>query len=103
MKRRWQVRGEAVERPDAQGRWDRAYRSLLRWSLENEGEGHEQARAPGANGEGDYHEGGRVRPGLDLRAGQARDYPKQQLEMVRRHARKQGWELPEEDIFRDDG
>jgi DNA invertase Pin-like site-specific DNA recombinase len=27
----------------------------------------------------------------------------QQLEMVRRHARKQGWELPEEDIFRDDG
>ena len=27
----------------------------------------------------------------------------QQLEMVRRHAREQGWELSEEDIFRDDG
>src|SRR5215218_7890824 len=27
----------------------------------------------------------------------------QQLEMVRKHAREQGWELPEEDIFRDDG
>jgi DNA invertase Pin-like site-specific DNA recombinase len=27
----------------------------------------------------------------------------QQLEMVRKHAREQEWELPEEDIFRDDG
>jgi DNA invertase Pin-like site-specific DNA recombinase len=27
----------------------------------------------------------------------------QQLEMVRRHAQEQGWELSEEDIFRDDG
>lgn len=27
----------------------------------------------------------------------------QQLEMVRRHAQEQGWELLEEDIFRDDG
>ncbi len=27
----------------------------------------------------------------------------QQLEMVRRHAGEQGWELSEEDIFRDDG
>lgn len=27
----------------------------------------------------------------------------QQLEMVSRYARGKGWELPEEDIFRDDG
>ena len=27
----------------------------------------------------------------------------QQLEMVRRHAREKGWELLEEDVFRDDG
>jgi site-specific DNA recombinase len=27
----------------------------------------------------------------------------QQLEMVRKYAREKGWELPEEDIFRDDG
>jgi site-specific DNA recombinase len=27
----------------------------------------------------------------------------QQLEVVRRHAQEKGWELPEEDIFRDDG
>ena len=73
MKRQWHVRREAVERPDAQGRWDRAYQSLLRWSLENEQEGHKQACAPSAYGEEEYHEGGGVRPGLDLSAGQAPD------------------------------
>ena len=71
MKRQWNVRREAVERPDAQGRWDRAYQSLLRWSLENE-RGHERARALSANGKKEeYHEGGSVRTGLDLQAGQA--------------------------------
>jgi hypothetical protein len=102
MKRQWHVRRETVERPDAQGRWDRAYQSLLRWSLENE-RGHERARAPSANSKEEYHEGGSVRTGLELQAGQAPDYPKQQLEMVRRHAREKGWELLEEDVFRDDG
>ena len=73
MRRRWHVRREAVERPDAQDCWDQAYQSLLQWSLENEQEGHEQVRAPSANGEEEYHEGGGLRPGLDLSAGQARD------------------------------
>jgi hypothetical protein len=68
MERRWRVRREAVECPDARQRWDRAYQSILRWSLENE-----QARAPGANGEEEYHESGGIRPGLDLSAGQTRD------------------------------
>lgn len=40
MKRQWQVRREAMVRPDAQDRWDRAYQAILRWSLENE-RGHE--------------------------------------------------------------
>jgi len=65
MKRQRRVRREAVERPDAQGRWDRAYQAILRWSLENE-----RARAPGANasakGEEEYHEGGGIYPGIDL-------------------------------------
>jgi hypothetical protein len=68
MKRQWHIRREAVERPDAQGRWDQAYQAILRWSLENE-----RARAPGANGKEEYHESGGVRPGLDLSAGQARN------------------------------
>ena len=102
MKRQWHVRREAVVRPDARGRWDQAYQATLRWSLEDE-RGHEQARAPSANGKEEYYEGGGVRRGLDLSAGQAPDHPKQQLEMVRKHARQQGCELPEEDIFRDDG
>ena len=73
MKRQWRVRREAVERPDAQGRWDQAYQAVLQWSLENE-RGHEQARAPGANGkEEKYHESGGIRPSLDFPASQARD------------------------------
>jgi hypothetical protein len=72
MKRRWHVRREAMERPDGRQRWDRAYQVILQWSLENE-----QVRAPGANasanGKEEYHEGGGVRPGLDLQAGQTRD------------------------------
>ena len=66
MKRQWHVRRETVERSDAQGRWDRAYQSLLRWSLENEQESHEQPCAPSAYGKEEYHEGGGVRSGLDL-------------------------------------
>ena len=69
MKRRWHLRREAMERPDARQRWDQAYQAILQWSLENE-----QARAPSANGKKEeYHEGGGVRPGLDLQAGQAPD------------------------------
>ena len=72
MRRRWRVRREAVERSDGRQRWDQAYQAILLWSLENE-QAHEQARAPSANGKEEYHEGGGVRPGLDLSAGQARD------------------------------
>lgn len=66
MERRWRVRREAVERPDTRQRWDQAYQSILRWSLENE-------QAPSANGREEYHESGGVRSGLDLSAGQTRD------------------------------
>ena len=68
MKRRWHVRREAMERPDARQRWDQAYQAILQWSLE-----YEQARVPRANGEEEYHEGGGIRPGFDLQAGQTPD------------------------------
>ena len=68
MRRRWHLRREAMERPDGRQRWDQAYQAILQWSLENE-----QARAPRANYEEEYHEGGGIRPGLDLQAGQTRD------------------------------
>jgi hypothetical protein len=72
MKRQWRVRREVVERPDARQRWDQAYQAILQWSLQNE-----QTRAPGANasaiGKEEYHEGGGIRPGLDLQAGQTPD------------------------------
>src|SRR5215210_85863 len=72
MKRWWRVHRQTVKRPDARQRWDQAYQAILQWSLENE-----QTRAPGANasanGKEEYHEGGGIRPSLDLQAGQARD------------------------------
>ena len=69
MKRWWRVRREAVQRPDGRQRGDQAYPALLLWSLENE----QEARAPGANGKGEYHESGGIRSGLDLSAGQTRN------------------------------
>jgi hypothetical protein len=56
MKRQWQIHRASVQRPDARGRWDRVYQSILRWSLENE-----QAHTPSANGKEEYHEGGGIR------------------------------------------
>ena len=73
MRRRWHLRREAMERPDARQRWDQAYQAILQWSLENEQEAHEQPCAPSADGKEEYHEGGGVRKGLDLQAGQAPD------------------------------
>ena len=98
MKRQWRVRREVMERPDARRRWDRAYQSILRWSLETD-----QHSDPSVNGKEGYHEGSAIRPGLDLSAGQTPDYPKQQLEMVQKHTQELGWYLPQENIFRDDG
>jgi hypothetical protein len=68
MRRRWHVRREAMERPDARQRWDQAYQAILRWSLENE-----RARSLRTNNEEEYHEGGGIRTGFDLQAGQTRD------------------------------
>jgi len=87
-----------MERPDARRRWDRAYQSILRWSLETD-----QHSDPSVNGKEGYHEGSAIRPGLDLSAGQTPDYPKQQLEMAQKHTQELGWYLPQENIFRDDG
>ena len=68
MKRQWRARREVRERPDAQGRWDQAYQSILRWSLEAE-----RAFDPSANGREEYYAGSGLRSGLDLQAGQAPD------------------------------
>jgi hypothetical protein len=68
MKRQWQIRRTTVQPPDARQRWDRAYQIIMRWSFENE-----QARGPSANDKEKYHEGGGIRAGLDLSAGQAPD------------------------------
>lgn len=69
MKRQWQIHRTTLRRPDARQRWDRAYQSILRWSLESD-----QRSDPSVNnGKEEYHEGSGVRQGLDLSAGQAPD------------------------------
>jgi hypothetical protein len=62
MKRQWQVCRGSVRRPDARGRWDRAYQSVLRWNLEAQ-----RASAPSENGKEGYHAGGGLRPGVNDR------------------------------------
>jgi hypothetical protein len=69
MKRQWRVRRELTERPDGRQRWDQAYQSILRWSLEAE----QRAFDPSANGKEDYHAGSGIRAGFDLQAGQTPD------------------------------
>jgi hypothetical protein len=68
MKREWHTRRELTERPDGRQRWDHAYQSILRWSLEAQ-----RAFDPSANGKEEYHASSGIRPGLDLQAGQATD------------------------------
>jgi hypothetical protein len=68
MKRHWRVRRETVARPDAMQRRDRAYQSILQWSLETR-----RMPEPQRVQEEVYHAGSGLRPGLDLRAGQAPD------------------------------
>ncbi len=68
MKRQWRVRREVTQRPDARQRWDQAYQSILRWSLEVE-----RAFDPSANGKEDYHAGSDLRASFDLQAGQTPD------------------------------
>ena len=92
MKRQWHVRREAVERPDAQGRWDRAYQSLLRWSLENEQEAMSKLALRARTARRST-----MRVAAYVRVSTSRQVKletiEQQLEMVRRHAQEQGWEL----------
>jgi hypothetical protein len=68
MKRQWRIRRRVTERPDGRQRWDQAYQSILRWSLQVE-----RASDPSANGKEDYHAGSGIRAGFDLQAGQTPD------------------------------
>jgi hypothetical protein len=94
MERRWRVRRDALERPDARQHWEQAYQSILRWSLENE-----QAHAPSANGKEEYHESGGVRSRVSTSRQVKLQTIEQQLEMVCKYARQKGWDLPEEDFL----
>ncbi len=71
MKRHWQIYRTTVQSPDAHRRWDRAYQSILRWTLKTD-----QQCEPSMNAkeeEEEYHEGSGIRPSLDLPTGQAPD------------------------------
>ena len=69
MKRQWRVRREAVERPDARHAGTRRTRP----SCSGASKTSKLALRARRNGKEEYHEGGGIRPGLDLSAGQAPD------------------------------
>jgi DNA invertase Pin-like site-specific DNA recombinase len=97
MKRHWCVRRHTGARPDAIQRWDRAYQSILQWSLKAQHRPDPQRRQEV------YHAGRaayvRVSTPLQVKL----QTIEQQLEMVRRYVKEKGWELSAENIFRDDG
>jgi hypothetical protein len=87
-----------MERPDGQQRWDQAYQSILRWSLQAP-----RAFDPSANGKDDDL----MRAAVYVRVSTSRQVKlqtiDQQMEIVQKHAREQGWVQPKENIFGDDG
>ena len=85
MKTHWKMHREVEPKPDGQQRWDRAYQYLLRWAI--------VAPIPCSNQTQEvYHENRSVCPCVE-----------QQIERLRAYIQSQGWELPDENIFRDDG
>jgi hypothetical protein len=68
MKHHWQIRRTTLRCSDARQRWDRAYQSILRWSLQTD-----QQSNPSVYAKEEYHAGSSIRPGLDLSTGQAPD------------------------------
>jgi uncharacterized protein (UPF0548 family) len=68
MKRQWRLCRTTLERKDATQRWDRAYQSILLWSLRTQ-----QILKAQENQEEVYHAHSSLRQGLDLSTGQAPD------------------------------
>ena len=70
MKHQWQIHRTTLRCPDARQRWDRAYQSILRWSLQTD----QRSDLSSVNGKEEYHAGSGIRPGIELPTGQAPDY-----------------------------
>src|SRR3954452_24697000 len=100
MRCRWTVRRTMQPDPYGRVRWDRAYQEVLTWT---EGPADEPAGVspdPGAREDG--HESGASCPGIDAASG-AGQTVEQQVERLAGHARQQGWDVPPDQIVRDDG
>lgn len=66
MKQEWKVKGEIVEYPDGQRRWDMTYLCLLRWAYEPEiGSLQWKQEVP--------HESSSLRTGFDQQTGRYPD------------------------------
>src|SRR3712207_4860324 len=100
MRCRWTVRRTMRPAPGGQGRWDRAYQEVLAWT-----EGPADRPAGASRGPGTREAAMRV--GLHARVSTRRQAQaqtvEQQLERLTGHARQQGWDVPPDRIFRDDG
>src|SRR4051794_40880045 len=96
MKRHWRVLRQTVARPDAIQRWDRAYQNILLWNLQTQW----MLKTQGSQEE-IYHAGSTVYVRVSTPLQVKLQTIEQQLEMVRRYVKEKGWELPEENVFRD--
>ena len=65
--------------------------------------GSRRASAPSKDGKEEYHAGSAVYVRVSTSRQVKLQTIEQQLERVQKHVREKGWELPDENIFRDDG
>ena len=97
MRCQWSVRRTMQPTPEGQRRWDRAYQEVLAWMEES----------LSARGAAPAHRRPAMRVALYARVSTRRQAQaqtvEQQLERLTGHARQQGWDVPLDHIFRDDG
>lgn len=67
-----QIRRTTLPCPDAHQRWDRAYHSILQWTLQTDLHRSEDLSS-NVNPKEEYHASSGIRPGLKLPTGQAPD------------------------------
>src|SRR5215212_8338968 len=101
MRCQWIVRRTMQPAPGGQRRWDRAYQEVLAWMEGPADKPVGASRGPGAREAG--HEGGALRSCVDAAPGAGPDGRAAELERLTGHTRQQGWDVPLDHIFRDDG
>jgi hypothetical protein len=97
--RQWIIRRSTIQKTDAQFRWNRAYQSLVQWSVASTAE---RSQSPRVQKE-DNHESRDVCAGLHPSAQALTQTIEQQIQLLYEQSQAHGWPWCEDHLFRDDG